>query len=99
MLLIAVQSNGEDMVSVKPEPNAAGLLPGDEIIDSDLDDSDDEQRDDADEEGEGDLDIVFCTYEKVSLSCQGLTAPELIEFRFRGLRISGRRHSKTGWYI
>ncbi|ORY30594.1 transcription factor IIA, alpha/beta subunit-domain-containing protein [Naematelia encephala] len=44
---------------IKPEPNAAGLLPGDEVIDSDLDDSDDEG------EEEGDIDIVFCVYDKV----------------------------------
>ncbi|KAI9634774.1 transcription factor IIA, alpha/beta subunit-domain-containing protein [Dioszegia hungarica] len=55
----------EELVDVKPEPNAAGLLPGDEIIDSDLDDSDDELKDADDEEGEGDTDIVFCTYDKV----------------------------------
>lgn len=50
---------------VKPEPNAAGLLPGDEVIDSDLDDSDDELKDDGEDE-EGDVDIVFCVYDKVS---------------------------------
>lgn len=50
----------------KPEPNAAGLLPGDEVIDSDLDDSDDEGRDDDDERGEGwEGDIVFCVWDKV----------------------------------
>ena len=41
------------------------MLPGDEVIDSDLDDSDDELKDDGDEE-EGDVDIVFCVYDKVS---------------------------------
>ncbi|KAK1925635.1 putative general RNA polymerase II transcription factor [Papiliotrema laurentii] len=50
---------------IKPEPNAAGLLPGDEVIDSDLDDSDDELRDDGDEDGGADVDIVFCVYDKV----------------------------------
>jgi transcription initiation factor TFIIA large subunit len=69
-------NGGDDVNTVKsearPEPNAAGLLPGDEIIDSDLDDSDDEHKDDADEEGEGDLDIVFCTYDKVSLGVVGV---------------------------
>ena len=50
---------------IKPEPNAAGLLPGDEVIDSDLDDSDDELKDDAEDDGEGDIDIVFCVYDKV----------------------------------
>ena len=54
-------------VELKPEPNAAGLLPGDDIIGSDLDDSDDELGggEDDDEEG-GDADIVFCVYDKVS---------------------------------
>lgn len=64
----------EELVDVKPEPNAAGLLPGDEIIDSDLDDSDDELKDADDEEGEGDTDIVFCTYDKVSLGASGSRA-------------------------
>ena len=50
----------------KPEPNAAGLLPGDEVIDSDLDDSDDEVREEGDGgEDEGEVDIVFCVYDKV----------------------------------
>jgi transcription initiation factor TFIIA large subunit len=50
----------------RPEPNAAGLLPGDEVIDSDLDDSDDELGiDDDDENGEGEIDIVYCVYDKV----------------------------------
>ncbi|WWC62854.1 uncharacterized protein I303_105452 [Kwoniella dejecticola CBS 10117] len=50
----------------RPEPNAAGLLPGDDIIDSDLDDSDDELRDDAEGgDDDGDTDIVFCVYDKV----------------------------------
>jgi transcription initiation factor TFIIA large subunit len=50
----------------RPEPNAAGLLPGDEVIDSDLDDSDDELREDGEDGGEdGEVDIVFCVYDKV----------------------------------
>ncbi|OCF39329.1 transcription initiation factor TFIIA large subunit [Kwoniella heveanensis CBS 569] len=50
----------------RPEPNAAGLLPGDEVIDSDLDDSDDELRDDAEGgDDDADVDIVFCVYDKV----------------------------------
>ncbi|KGB79240.2 transcription initiation factor TFIIA large subunit [Cryptococcus deuterogattii R265] len=50
----------------KPEPNAAGLLPGDDVIDSDLDDSDDELRGDVDGgEDDNDVDIVFCVYDKV----------------------------------
>lgn len=52
---------------VKAEPNAAGLLPGDEVIDSDLDDSEDELKDDG-EEDEGEIDIVFCVYDKASLT-------------------------------
>jgi transcription initiation factor TFIIA large subunit len=56
----------DSKIDVKPEPNAQGLLPGDEVIDSDLDDSDDELRDDGDGgEEEGDVDIVFCVYDKV----------------------------------
>ena len=54
-------------VDRKPEPNAAGLLPGDEVINSDLDDSDDEVREEDDGgEEEGEVDIVFCVYDKVS---------------------------------
>ncbi|WWD18718.1 hypothetical protein CI109_103172 [Kwoniella shandongensis] len=50
----------------KPEPNAAGLLPGDEVIDSDLDDSDDELRDEGEGgDDDGEVDIVFCVYDKV----------------------------------
>ncbi|WVQ84359.1 hypothetical protein IAT38_006511 [Cryptococcus sp. DSM 104549] len=50
----------------RPEPNAAGLLPGDDVIDSDLDDSDDELRGEADGgEDDNDVDIVFCVYDKV----------------------------------
>ncbi|CAD6564535.1 MAG: hypothetical protein TREMPRED_005413 [Tremellales sp. Tagirdzhanova-0007] len=53
-------------VDRKPEPNAAGLLPGDEVINSDLDDSDDEVREEDDGgEEEGEVDIVFCVYDKV----------------------------------
>lgn len=52
----------------KLEPNAAGLLPGDEVIDSDLDDSDDEAQGEADkEEDVAGMDIVFCVYDKVRL--------------------------------
>ena len=71
---------GSDTASdlrVKAEPNAAGLLPGDDIIDSDLDDSDDEAQADADgQEDTAGMDIVFCVYDKVSglalwcLSCR-----------------------------
>jgi hypothetical protein len=46
------------------------LLPGDEVIDSDLDDSDREDEQDGDE-GE-DTDIVFCVYDKVSRVVCGL---------------------------
>ncbi|WVR06570.1 hypothetical protein IAU60_003602 [Kwoniella sp. DSM 27419] len=50
----------------RPEPNAAGLLPGDEVIDSDLDDSDDELREDPEGgDNDADIDIVFCVYDKV----------------------------------
>lgn len=52
-------------VDVKPEPNAAGLLPGDEVIDSDLDDSEGELDDDDDGGDDADVDYVFCVYDKV----------------------------------
>jgi len=43
---------------------------GDEVINSDLDDSDTEGEEDAEEGGQGDTDIVFCTYDKVhTLDC------------------------------
>jgi transcription initiation factor TFIIA large subunit len=51
----------------KPEPNAAGLMPGDEVINSDLDDSEGELDDDGEGDDEADVDIVFCVYDKVSL--------------------------------
>lgn len=58
-----------DIGDIKPkaEPNAAGLLPGDEVIDSDLDDSDDEGHGEAEgvEDAAG-MDIVFCVYDKVA---------------------------------
>ena len=54
---------GEEDIKPRIEPNAAGLMPGDEIIDSDLDDSDREEGEDDDEEG--DADIVFCVWDKV----------------------------------
>jgi transcription initiation factor TFIIA large subunit len=50
---------------VKAEPNAAGLMPGDEVIDSDLDDSEGDLDDDAEGDDDGDVDIVFCVYDKV----------------------------------
>ena len=50
-------------------PNEHGIFPGDEKIDSDLDDSEDD-GDDEDEDGAGgedaNMDIVFCVYDKVS---------------------------------
>lgn len=78
---------------IKLEPNAAGLLPGDEVIDSDLDDSDDELRDEGEEDGEGEIDIVFCVYDKVGDSCRTLGWPMLTS-RSKGSRTSGRRCSK-----
>ena len=43
------------------------------MIDSDLDDSDDEVRNEGEDgEDEGEVDIVFCVYEKVSLGCLDL---------------------------
>ena len=43
-------------------------MPGDEVIDSDLNDSDDELKDGAEDDEEGDIDIVFCVYDKVCCS-------------------------------
>ena len=57
-------------VDVKPEPNAAGLLPGDEVIDSDLDDSEGELDDDDDGGDDADVDYVFCVYDKVGIQGQ-----------------------------
>jgi hypothetical protein len=63
-------------------------LPGDEVIDSDLDDSDDELRDDGDEGGDdGEIDIVFCVYDKVSSTSRS-TPPEHVSgvfFRVTGI--------------
>jgi transcription initiation factor TFIIA large subunit len=41
-------------------------MPGDEVINSDLDDSEGELDDDGDGDDEADVDIVFCVYDKVS---------------------------------
>ncbi len=52
-------------------PDENGLLPGDEIIDSDLDDDseddDDEDGGGSDGEEEEDTDYVLCVYDKVSV--------------------------------
>lgn len=46
--------------------NEHGIFPGDERIDSDLDDSEDDlDEEDDDGEVEGDPDIVLCVYDKV----------------------------------
>jgi hypothetical protein len=55
-------------------PNEHGIYPGEEIIDSDLDDSDDDEEDerggqDEDEEDEEEdlsLNVMYCIYDKVS---------------------------------
>jgi hypothetical protein len=60
----------------KPEPNAAGLMPGDEVINSDLDDSEGELDDDGEGDDEADVDIVFCVYDKVSLMSPILTSAD-----------------------
>ena len=57
---------GSSPIDSKPEPNAAGLLPGDEVIDSDLDDSEGELDDEDDGGDDADVDYVFCVYDKVS---------------------------------
>ena len=64
------------------QANEFGIFPGDEEINSDLDDSDDEiDNDDRNEDGEeADENIVFCVYDKVrcvnraARSCSPLTA-------------------------
>ncbi|KAF8835340.1 hypothetical protein BDN67DRAFT_992478 [Paxillus ammoniavirescens] len=50
-----------------PQPSQASSTSqlGDEAINSDLDDSDTEGEEEAEEGGQGDTDIVFCTYDKV----------------------------------
>lgn len=57
------------VASVPYEANAKGIFPGDEEINSDLDDSDDEADDDGQEADGGGtvdgMDIVFCVYDKV----------------------------------
>lgn len=53
---------------MKPEPNAAGLLPGDEVIDSDLDDDEGDLDDDDDAGDDANVDYVFCVYDKVGTS-------------------------------
>lgn len=40
-------------------------MPGDEVINSDLDDSEGELDDDGEGDDEADVDIVFCVYDKV----------------------------------
>ena len=50
-------------------------MPGDEVIDSDLDDSDDELKDGAEDDEEGDIDIVFCVYDKV---CRSARPPDTV---------------------
>ncbi|KAF9236367.1 transcription factor IIA alpha beta subunit [Melanogaster broomeanus] len=49
----------------QPSQSSGTSHPGDEAINSDLDDSDTEGEEDAEEGGQGDTDIVFCTYDKV----------------------------------
>ncbi|KAJ9122706.1 hypothetical protein QFC24_004135 [Naganishia onofrii] len=57
-------------------PNEHGIYPGEEIIDSDLDDSDDDEEDERgngqdddedDEEEDLSLNVMYCIYDKVSL--------------------------------
>ncbi|KAF9218791.1 transcription factor IIA, alpha/beta subunit [Gyrodon lividus] len=49
----------------QPSQSSNTSQPGDEAINSDLDDSDTEGEEEAEEGGQGDTDIVFCTYDKV----------------------------------
>jgi hypothetical protein len=75
-------------------------MPGDEVINSDLDDSEGELDDDGEGDDEADVDIVFCVYDKVSLmSCilaskltvAGATSQKQVEDRFQG------RHDPYQW--
>lgn len=61
-----IQYDESEMLQPKVEPNAAGLMPGDEVINSDLDDSEGELDDEGEGDDEADVDIVFCVYDKVS---------------------------------
>lgn len=95
--LILKQSSNGDMKPIippdrKPEPNAAGLFPGDEVIDSDLDDSDDELRDEGEGgEDEGEVDIVFCVYDKVSLSSDPRGPSDRVVTNDHGVDTTDRR--------
>lgn len=60
-----VDGQGSSPSDTKPEPNAAGLLPGDEVIDSDLDDDEGDLDDEDDGGDDADVDYVFCVYDKV----------------------------------
>ena len=51
-------------------------MPGDEVINSDLDDSEGELDDDGEGDDEADVDIVFCVYDKVSLMSFILTSAD-----------------------
>lgn len=51
-------------------------MPGDEVINSDLDDSEGELDDDGEGNDEADVDIVFCVYDKVSFTSFVLTSAE-----------------------
>lgn len=63
---VKINDTRSSPVDAKPEPNAAGLLPGDEVIDSDLDDSEGDLDDEDDGGDDADVDYVFCVYDKVS---------------------------------
>jgi hypothetical protein len=68
------------------------LLPGDEVIDSDLDDSEGDLDEDPDAEDEGEVDIVFCVYDKVG---NVFTAADL---RYNASKTSGRQCLKMAWF-
>jgi hypothetical protein len=62
-----------------------------EAINSDLDDSDTEAEEDAEEGGQGETDIVFCTYDKVGNT--GIYVPDIwvysVSFRLAVSKING----------
>jgi hypothetical protein len=90
------------------QANEFGIFPGDEEINSDLDDSDDEiDNDERKEDGEeADENIVFCVYDKVRLrgcGCPSRAAVADSAALFAALarsiasRTSGRWSSATAW--
>lgn len=95
-LTYTLQANdGASLTDSKPEPNAAGLFPGDEVIDSDLDDSEGELDDDVDGGEDANTDYVFCVYDKVSIFWLNHSGSRTKRYRYNASRTSGRLYSRT----